>query len=352
MKLREIVKISNQSFIKNGTLGLKNLFLSYLNLQREAIHVSSLPIMIQIEPTLYCNLECKMCINPYNNRKKCHMRIEEFKKIINDIPFVRKINLVGVGEPLMNPEIFDMVLYAKSKGILIGFATNATLMEQKVAEKIISTKVDWLNISLDGATKKTYEEIRRGANFEIVVQNVKNLMSMLDRQKTPEVSIWFLLMKSNFLELPKVVELAEEVGVRNISVQSVHCWGSADWKRKMFLESIESEIGGVKEALSESVAIAKTKHIRFCYVNIPDKSKRRACQWPWKSCYITSDGYITPCCMHGSNPEIIHFGNVFRQRFGDIWNNQLYCNFRKALKSESVPSLCVDCTSYYTKVEL
>ena len=100
------------------------------------------------------------------------------------------------------------------------------------------------------------------------------------------------------------------------------------------------------------IELAKKEGIDFDYWNIPDKGSRRVCKWPWKACYITVEGYITPCCIHGTNPKVINFGNIFEQGFENIWNCPEYMEFRRRLKSENPPEICIDCPSYYRKIKV
>lgn len=345
-------KVLSRGLLKQGLLGAVNLLKNGISFFTEPPEVNASPLIIQIEPTINCNLKCKMCASPLLKRQERCLKLEQFKQIVVQFPYLQKISLVGAGEPLLNPEIFDMISYAKSQGIDIGFATNATLLNRGVVDKIISSKVDWVNLSLDGATKEVYESIRVGANFDSVLSNIRNLMIALKGKDRPEISIWFVLMRSNLAELSQVVSLAKNLGINNISVQTVHYWGSAKWKTEMAKENVRNELDEVKNVLKKASVLARSSRINFNYVNIPGKKGRRNCKWPWRSCYITCDGYVTPCCLHGTNPELINFGNILKNPFSQIWNNQFYGEFRAKLKSRNPPAICVDCTSYYDKIRL
>ena len=93
---------------------------------------------------------------------------------------------------------------------------------------------------------------------------------------------------------------------------------------------------------------ARDAGIEFQALNFPDPAAARGCKWPWKGSYVTADGYVTPCCENGSNPDKINFGNLFQQSYQEIWNSEAYRTFRKQLKSkDGRPSICVDCPSYH-----
>jgi MoaA/NifB/PqqE/SkfB family radical SAM enzyme len=332
--------------------GLKNLLMAYWNLKFEPERMSSTPVIIQIEPTIYCNLECVMCVNPSNGRKKRHMALSEFKRAVDSMPHLKKISLVGAGEPLMNPEFFEMIAYAKSRGILIGFATNGMLLNEMNSKKIFDSRVDWLNISIDSSDKMRYEAIRKGAKFDLLTKNLERFIEMKDRASIPEVSVWFVMMSENLEDLPDVIKFSKSIGVDKVSVQLEHNWSNNKIKSRMVDRYSEVFYARVKTVLKKAVDVAVKSGVYFSFVNMPDPKSSRACKWPWKSCYITAEGFVTPCCLQGSDPNIINFGNIFVEDFSAIWNNSAYQNFRKALRSKELPSICVDCTAYSGTMKL
>jgi len=347
MNLKNALKISSATVRNKGISGFKDLYISYLNLFRQPLVMTNQPLFIQIEPTLNCNLKCSMCINPVTNRVKKHMGLAEFVKVLESMPSLCKISLVGAGEPLLNPELFGMIRYAKSKKILTGFATNGMLLNEDTCRKIADTTPDWINISVDSADKEIFESIREGANFNLIIENIARLTRTSFREKAPDISIWFVLMKDNLGELPPVIGLAKKVGIKKVCAQMQHNWG--------VLSGVNAETVGIKNIISvirEAKKIAAEKSVTFEYVNIPDSQAKRACKWPWKACYVTAEGFITPCCLQGSNPEIINFGNILNTAFEDIWNNQSYQDFRKRLKSSAPPGICRDCTAYFKKIRV
>jgi radical SAM protein with 4Fe4S-binding SPASM domain len=346
------MKIPFISLRQNGLSGPANIVLAYRDLKCEPSRMLSSPLIVQIEPTVHCNLECTMCANPISGRKKRHMSLPEFKKIVDGMPFAAKMSLVGAGEPLLNPDLFGMLSYARSKGIIAGFATNGMLLDEKNCAKILASGAEWVNISIDSANSRRYEEIRKLANFDKVTSNIRRIMVMKGGKRIPEVSIWFVIMKENIDDLPGVIKLAKELGVKKVSAQMEHNWSNEKIKERMASKRSGEFYDRVKKLLIDAGKAARKEGVSFSYVNVPQPGSGRSCKWPWRSCYITAEGFVTPCCLQGSNPGIINFGNVFNDDFAVIWNNQAYQDFRKALSSRSMPSICADCTAYYGKLKL
>ncbi len=349
--MKEKLSIIKDSIILNKIGGVSNLIKTAGAIFSEPLYTASFPIYIQIEPAIICNLKCKMCISPFLERKTQCLSLEKFKIIEKQFPYLRKISLVGVGEPLLNPDLFKIIQWAKSKKMLIGFTTNGVLLTKMNIENILNVEPDWLNISVDGATKETYERIRQGADFDLVINNIKELMKAKKNNKI-KISLWFLGMRDNIEELPQVVKLTSELGIKKLNMQTVHYWGKKEWKLRLNGQQLNDSLVKLKSIILQAINTAKKYNIRFNYVNTPFNKSKRACQWPWKSCYITVDGFVTPCCIHGSDPHVINFGNIFEKPFHEIWNNIEYQAFRKSLKSDVPPEICIGCTSYYEKFSL
>src|SRR6266576_4838434 len=141
-----------------------------------------LPSYIQIEPVGQCNLRCQMCSIQFRqdgspNGPLAFMAFEQFTRIIDQFPNVKELHLQGLGEPMMHPRFFDMVEYAVKKGIKVTTNSNLTLLNNKRAERCVTSGLHCLHISLDGATAETYERIRVRAHFEKVVANLERLLA-------------------------------------------------------------------------------------------------------------------------------------------------------------------------------
>lgn len=347
----EKFKLIIKSIKENKLEGFLNIIKTAFSVYVEPLRVSSFPIFVQIEPAVICNLKCKMCIAPLSKKDISYLTLDKFKIIRREFPYLRKISLVGVGEPLLNPELFEIIRFAKKEKIRIGFTTNGLLLTKKNINKILDSKCDWLNISIDGATQETYQKIRQGSDFELVINNVKELMKS-KRDNKIEVSIWFLGMKDNIKELAQMVRLVSDLGIRQLNMQTVHTWGNSLQADRFKDLRLNSSLDELVQAIRQAKEFAKRYNIEFNYDNTPFNKSVRACKWPWKSCYISIEGFITPCCIHGSNPDIINFGNIFERPFKEIWNSNKYREFRKKLKSNIPEGICIGCTSYCRKLKV
>src|SRR5205814_3424627 len=150
------------------------------------IDMPPLPTFVQIEPVGQCNLRCQMCAIQFRNDGPPHgplafMPLETFTRIVDEFGAIEQLHLQGLGEPMMHPRFFDMVAYAAARGIRVTTNSNLTLLNPRRAEHCITSGLDWLHISLDGATAQTYERIRVRAHFERVMRNMHLLLDARER---------------------------------------------------------------------------------------------------------------------------------------------------------------------------
>ena len=120
-----------------------------------------IPKVLQIETIFGCNANCVMCpINAPTKRKKGVMDIAMSKYILDELsPYVDEIeqlNFFFLGEPLLDPFIYERIKYAKKKGFRnIGISTNADLLDRPRQIKLLESKIDTIIFSIDGIKKET-----------------------------------------------------------------------------------------------------------------------------------------------------------------------------------------------------
>lgn len=149
----------------------------------ETFHTGEFPLFIDVEVTSACNLKCPFCATTFRGKaiKRGFMSEDIVKKIIDE---GRDKNLYGVkfnirGEPLLHPKIHEFVRYAKDRGLIdVYFNTNAMLLNEDMAKKLIDARLDRLSISFEGYTKEVYERYRVGSSYETVITNIESLQSL------------------------------------------------------------------------------------------------------------------------------------------------------------------------------
>lgn len=189
----------------------------------EAFHVGDFPLFIDVEVTSACNLRCPFCATTFRGSmiNKGLMSLETCRKIIDE---GARNSLYGVkfnirGEPLLHPQIHEFVRYAKQKGLIdVYFNTNAMLLNDDMARKLIDAGLDRLSISFEGYTKEVYEKNRVGADFETVLSNIENIQSLKKRLgvRYPQIRVQTVMLpevENTFAEYKKFwADRVDEVG--------------------------------------------------------------------------------------------------------------------------------------------
>ena len=140
------------------------------------------PPSLQLEPTNMCNANCASCGRSGSVRERGFMPLELFRKIIDQAADAgtRRIHLYMHGEPLMHPEIAEMIHYIKLRGLSFHLTTNGMLLNRDVANRILQAGVsssDHVVVSILGNASASHEGIMRGIRRDQVVQNVLEFVS-------------------------------------------------------------------------------------------------------------------------------------------------------------------------------
>jgi len=147
-------------------------------------------LYLDVEPTNNCNFDCLFCVNQQMTRKKGFMDMGLYKKICDQAEKYdcKGIRLLRWGEPLMHPNIVDMVKIAKKHRLLTHITTNGYFLDETMAEKLIQAGLDSIIISMQGATPNEYIKLR-GDNYIKVTGNIYDLMKIRGKRENPFVAI-------------------------------------------------------------------------------------------------------------------------------------------------------------------
>jgi radical SAM protein with 4Fe4S-binding SPASM domain len=112
--------------------------------------------------TRACNLHCRHCYS--NSDSRCgenELTTLEAKAVLDDLAaFGVPVILFSGGEPILRSDLFELIKYAREKGIKAVLSTNGTLIDEPLAGKIVSVGVDYVGVSLDSADETTHDRFR------------------------------------------------------------------------------------------------------------------------------------------------------------------------------------------------
>ena len=304
------------------------------------------PVQLQIEPSSICNLRCRMCNLNKNKGKDFILKLSNYQKILQQLTPLKSINLTGVGESLINPNLTKLIKIAKSKDISVSLITNAQLLNKKLIKKIIDSKIDIISISMESGIAKTYQSIRLGASFKKLKENCQNLVNYnRQQQQQTEIYINILLSQQNIDNLQHIftiIDFAKQIGISNITCQNAHDIRSTKMDNYYFNKN-----DLLNRKFQQTKEYAQKANIK---IQLPaTKIKKNSCYYPWVYPQITSSGQLLPCCVlpqFANYSQIVKkfsWGNLNKQNFKTAWNNQSAYKFRKQFKNNPY---CQHCSKY------
>ena len=140
------------------------------------------PLEAFLEVAARCNLHCQMCAINYDSRylpgskRPPFLTPELFSRLEPIFPRLVRAYLFGLGEPLLNRNLVDYVRALSRYGVDVWFNTNGTLIDERKAEDLAEAGAGAITVSIDGATKETYERIRVGSRYEAVLGGIRALV--------------------------------------------------------------------------------------------------------------------------------------------------------------------------------
>lgn len=166
-------------------------------------------LIIAWETTGACNLECRHCRASATGRAGGdELSEEEARYLIEEIAELHPMLILSGGEPLLRPDILSLAEHATSLGIRTSLATNGTLLSEELAERIASSGIRRVSVSLDGATQEVHDTIRGPGSFRAAERGMDCLKGILDLQ------INFTITRQNEHQVSEIFDLAEEKGAR------------------------------------------------------------------------------------------------------------------------------------------
>ncbi len=326
-----------------------------------------LPKFLQVEVVGQCNLRCQMCPIQFRRDGPPHgppafIDFDLFARILDQFPELERLQLQGLGEPMMHPRFFDMIELAVERGIAVSTNTNLTYLDNRRAELCVSSGLDELHASIDGATAQTFERIRIRAHFTQVIGNLERLVKMRQSlgRTTPRLRMVVVVMRQNLHELAGLVRLAHRLSIDAVFVQHLcHDFGESNLPvhyhpMRQFVDEqtlIHEEPDRIERHFSSALQLAGELGVDL---RLPKTQPRphppgtpgpSRCDWPWRGAYVSYQGHVMPCCIVAT-PDRITLGSLATTSARDVWNGEEYGSFRAALSSETPHEVCRSCSIY------
>lgn len=193
-----------------------------LDFENSPLHPDgSWPARLEFAFSELCNLACRHCSPGLSSVWRAKAGLPHRPPVYDDaffaqlesfLPHVRSVSLLG-GEPLLQPEVHRLcdLLRQLAAPPVVHVTTNGTVWNERVERLLADLPTD-IAVSVDGATRTTFERIRSGASFDRVLANLQRFRTHA-RHRRGRLRLNFCLMRANWHEFVDVLLLAEQLDV-------------------------------------------------------------------------------------------------------------------------------------------
>ncbi len=347
-----------------------------------------LPVHVNLETSLRCNLACVMCAPHQTGSTKrsdtlSHELLEKIEQeVLPDAAFVA---LTVAGEPFVDrtwPRYIDLAERTHSRLII---HSNGTVLPRGPELERLLQYTQALEFSIDGARASTFAKIRGRDLLPAILTNIRRAVAARSRlpvRYRPRIGLSMVLMRTNIDELPELVDLAADLGVDSVGAVHLTVFEEALDHQSLRHEPARSDRAfetarirgrahGIRLNLppdmdgtlhdtpnrrdhllhlwnaldrvgrSWTTRTLRVLRSRFAVRDWERRTEGRVgCRYLMHRTYISVTGEVTPCCMPG-RPVM---GNLQEQSFEDIWNGPRYTAMRQGMQNGQPFDCCAHCS--------
>lgn len=304
------------------------------------------PWQMEIEVTTRCHLRCAMCEHTYWDEKPRDMPFEQFRQLVDQFPRLKWIGTTGIGSSYLNKDFPRMLATLKARHCYVELFDTFNLVGEREARNLIELEIDKVWVSMEAATKKTYEAIRVGAHFENTLENIRRITRFKEEARTPVPELWFhyIISTLNVEEMPAYVDLVKDL------VGDTRRHGTLIfWTHLLDFPEVESLQTTVPDSLKRDVERRCRNHHIFSTWNDNVVARRPVTRcMRWTQPFVLVTGHVQCCCVINEANQRNHqvktsFGNLLDTPFRDLWVSDAYGNFVKTLRAGRLPACCKYC---------
>jgi len=252
------------------------------------------------------------------------MSVDLLRSVLDRYSNVVRVPLIGVGEPLLHPQLFDMVRECTKRRMIADTITNGYALDAFIPD-IVSSAIDRICVSINGHTADEFHRMtgNPGIYYSRILRNVEALVrARANKRSSLRIDLSFIIDGKNYLHMKDMIEVAERLGVDDVYlaqfIPSPHP-GFTPQERCLFADE--------KEVVEELALLMSRKyrcHVRWPYLLRRLGGERTICRWPFSMLRVDGAGNVSGCPMAVLNMH--ENGTIYDK---DPWNNQYFRDLRR-----------------------
>lgn len=317
------------------------------------------PTVANIEITTRCNLGCPACARTQLKVKSRFMSRDDFTRALEHLPHAYRIVLVGLGEPLMHPEVVDFIELAVAAGRRVGLVTNAMLLDADLAEALCRSGLSAITFSLDAVDQAVADRIRTGSDMARISENIGTFGAIRRRLGTAIGTSAFTALTADTVdEFEAIVDFAADHELDALMVSDLNF--PANQARALHGSLSQEQRATIRRALKHAVArrlpvlsvhgleefaldrqyldylVPRGKHIAA------RATRHTHCLSPWQSIPVNVDGNLTIC---DCQPDTV-IGDIHHDSVSAWWNGDEMLEHRRRMLGDNPPEACLACPRF------
>jgi len=317
------------------------------------------PTLANIEITTRCTLGCIACARTQLKRVSRFMSRTDFRRVLQRLPHAYRIVLVGLGEPLLHPEVIDFIGMAVADGRRVGLVTNAMEIDDDMARRLCTSGLASITFSIDAVSQSGADRVRPGSDMGRISANIRRVdLARRKHQPGLATSVFTALNVDTVQEFADVVDFVADHGVDALMVTDLNF--VVNQSRSLNVAASSRHLELLRRALRRAVArrlpvlsvhgleefSLDTRYLDFLLLRgdslVARSSGRANCLSPWQSIPVGVDGRLTVC---DCQPESV-IGNVHDTPVAEWWNGSRMREQRRRMESVDPPSACRSCPRF------
>lgn len=272
------------------------------------------PVRVVLEPTNLCNHNCIFCFySNFRDDNKVFLSSEKLFELAEDFKKmgVKSVSLVGGGEPMIHPAIYDLIRWFHKNNILLSITTNGSSLRNSEIDTIVRAST-YIRVSLNAASTKTHNLINAPKNdqFEQIVNNIEKLRKHRDKiDANMLIGIKNAIFDKNLDEIEDMVALGEKLKVDYIMFAAVV--GESPSSRQI-LDAATEKI----EKLNKETSVL----LSHSFYKTPEMTPKCISNPLIGTISANGDMYLCGFMDHADGSHRI--GNVNEDRFIDLWGSK------------------------------